>query len=56
MASGCGRQRIRREAEENGRAEVNEHEKSRLCFCTYFSCALCLLKPEAKLPRDRSMP
>lgn len=49
MASGCSRQRIKEEAEENGRngkAQVNEQEKNHLCFCTYLN--LCFMPPETK--------
>lgn len=53
MAIGCSRQRIKEEAEENGGAQVNEHEKSPYAFVPI---KLSLLKPEAKLHWVRSMP
>lgn len=42
MASGCSRQRIKEEAEENGGAQVNEHEKSPYAFVPI---KLCFVPP-----------
>lgn len=42
MVSGCSRQRIKEEAEENGGAQVNEHEKSPYAFVPI---KLCFVPP-----------